>query len=67
MRFTTVYGPGGRGNMMYDLLKDGKAKYVTNHKRDWIHVKDVCRAIRHLASSDDHWAQLRLELENLFL
>jgi UDP-glucose 4-epimerase len=52
MRFTTVYGPGGRGNMMYDLLKNGKAKYVTNHKRDWIHVKDVCRAIRYLASSD---------------
>ena len=52
MRFTTVYGPGGRGNMMYDLLKDGKATYVTNHKRDWIHVKDVCRAIRYLASSD---------------
>jgi UDP-glucose 4-epimerase len=52
MRFTTVYGPGGRGNMMYDLLKDKKATYVTNHKRDWIHVKDVCRAIRYLASSD---------------
>ena len=52
MRFTTVYGPGGRGNMMYDLLKDKKASYVTNHKRDWIHVKDVCRAIRYLASSD---------------
>lgn len=52
MRFTTVYGPGGRGNMMYDLLKDGKATYITNHKRDWIHVKDVCRAIRYLASSN---------------
>jgi len=52
MRFTTVYGPGGRGNMMYDLLKNKKAKYVTNHKRDWIHIKDVCRAIRYLASSD---------------
>ena len=52
MRFTTVYGPGGRGNMMYDLLKNKKAKYVTNHKRDWIHVKDVCRAIRYLAASE---------------
>ena len=52
MRFTTVYGPGGRGNMMYDLLKNKKATYVTNHKRDWIHVKDVCRAIRYLAPSD---------------
>lgn len=52
MRFTTVYGPGGRGNMMYDLLKNKKATYITNHKRDWIHVKDVCRAIRYLAASD---------------
>lgn len=52
MRFTTVYGPGGRGNMMYDLLKNKKAKYVTNHKRDWIHVKDVCRAIRYLVNSN---------------
>ena len=23
----------------------------TNHKRDWIHVEDVCRAIHYLASS----------------
>lgn len=52
MRFTTVYGPGARESMMYELLKNGKAKYVTNHKRDWIHVKDICRAIRYLASSD---------------
>ena len=52
MRFTTVYGPGVRPNMMYGLLRDKKATYVTNHKRDWIHVKDVCRAIRYLASSD---------------
>jgi nucleoside-diphosphate-sugar epimerase len=37
---------------MYELLKNGKAKYVTNHKRDWIHVKDVCRAIRYLVNSD---------------
>jgi len=51
MRFTTVYGPGCRENMLYELLKNGKAKYITNHKRDWIHVKDVCRAIRYLASS----------------
>jgi UDP-glucose 4-epimerase len=52
MRFTTVYGPGARSNMMYELLKNRKAKYVTNHKRDWIHVKDICRAIRYLANSD---------------
>ena len=51
MRFTTVYGPDSRDNMMYGMLKDGTAPYVTNHKRDWIHVKDVCRAIRYLAPS----------------
>ena len=27
---------------MYGLLRDKKATYVTNHKRDWIHVQDVC-------------------------
>tara|TARA_R100000027_G_scaffold18362_1_gene13239 strand:+ start:253 stop:972 length:720 start_codon:yes stop_codon:yes gene_type:complete len=51
MRFTTVYGPDSRPNMMYRMLQDKTAKYVTNHKRDWIHVKDVCRAIHYLASS----------------
>ena len=51
MRFTTVYGPDSRDNMMYGMLKDGTAPYVTNHKRDWIHVKDVCSAIRYLAPS----------------
>ena len=51
MRFTTVYGPDSRSDMMYRMLEDKTATYVTNHKRDWIHVKDVCRAIRYLASS----------------
>ena len=51
MRFTTVYGPDVRPNMMYGLLRDKKATYVTNHKRDWIHVRDVCSAIRYLAPS----------------
>ena len=35
------------------MLKEGTAKYITNHKRDWIHVKDVCRAIRYLAEKTD--------------
>ena len=51
MRFTTVYGPDTRDNMMYGLLRDKKATYITNHKRDWIHVHDVCTAIRYLAPS----------------
>jgi len=53
MRFTTVYGPDSRNNMLYGMLKEGTAKYITNHKRDWIHVKDVCRAIRYLAEKTD--------------
>ena len=36
MRFTTVFGPGSRRNMMHRMLQDKTAKYVTNHKRDWI-------------------------------
>ena len=51
MRFTTVYGPESRDNMMYGMLKEGTAPYVTNHKRDWIHVRDVCSAIRSLVPS----------------
>tara|TARA_Y100000004_G_scaffold70113_1_gene78783 strand:+ start:31 stop:813 length:783 start_codon:yes stop_codon:yes gene_type:complete len=52
MRFTTVYGADSRPNMMYRMLLDKTAKYVTNHKRDWIHVDDVCSAIRCLAESE---------------
>ena len=52
MRFTTVYGPNSRKDMLYRMLEDKTATYLTNHKRDWIHVKDVARAIRYLATSD---------------
>ena len=52
MRFTTVYGPNSRKDMLYRMLEDRTATYLTNHKRDWIHVKDVARAIRYLAVSD---------------
>jgi len=52
MRFTTVYGSDSRSDMMYRMLEDRTATYVTNHKRDWIHVHDVCRAIAYLATSD---------------
>jgi len=51
LRLTTVYGSDSRDNMMYGLLKNKQAKYVTNHKRDWIHVDDVCRAIMKLKNS----------------
>ena len=51
MRFTTVYGENSRPDMMYRMLEDKAATYVTNHTRDWIHVEDVCSAIRCLSSS----------------
>ena len=51
MRLTTVYGENSRPDMMYRMLEDKTATYVTNHTRDWIHVDDVCRAIRYLAAS----------------
>ena len=34
-----------------ERLRDIKATYITNHRRDWIHVHDVCSAIRFLAPS----------------
>ena len=37
--------------MLFRMLQDGNAKYITNHYRDWIHVKDVARAICYLMSS----------------
>ena len=38
-------------DMLFRMLQDKTAKYITNHKRDWIHVKDVARAICYLMSS----------------
>ncbi|MEK9699046.1 MAG: NAD(P)-dependent oxidoreductase [Candidatus Poseidoniales archaeon] len=52
MRFTTVYGSNSREDMLYRMLEKKTATYLTNHKRDWIHVKDVARAIRYLMASD---------------
>ena len=52
MRFTTVYGPESRDNMMYGMLKEGTAPYVTNHKRDWIHVRAVSYTHLTLPTSD---------------
>ena len=45
MRFHTVYGPDSRPDMMYDMLLKNKARYVTNHMRDFTHVDDVVSAI----------------------
>ena len=33
------------------MFKQGTAKYITRHSRDYIHVTDVCRAIAYLIPS----------------
>ena len=42
MRFFNVWAEeGSRDDMLYEMLKQGTAKYITRHKRDWVHVLDV--------------------------
>jgi len=49
MRFFNVWAEkGSRNDMLYEMLKQGTAKYITRHRRDWIHVHDVARAICYL-------------------
>jgi len=45
MRFHTVYSDTPRKDMFLDKLINGKLEYVTNHKRDFIHIDDLCDAI----------------------
>lgn len=45
MRFHTVYSDTPRFNMFFDKLLNGKLEYVTNHKRDFLHIEDLCDAI----------------------
>lgn len=45
MRFHTVYGKDSRPDMMYQMLLQNRAKYMTNHMRDFTHVDDVVSAI----------------------
>tara|TARA_B100000131_G_scaffold314040_1_gene350271 strand:- start:56 stop:1003 length:948 start_codon:yes stop_codon:yes gene_type:complete len=49
MRFFNVWAQeGSREDMLYRMLQDNTAKYITRHERDYIHVDDVVRAIMHL-------------------
>ena len=54
MRFFNVYQQdfNSRHDMLYRMLEEKTATYLTNHKRDWIHVEDVARAIVRLIPSD---------------
>jgi dTDP-glucose 4,6-dehydratase/UDP-glucose 4-epimerase len=52
MRFFNVYAEKvSRTDMLYRMLEEGTATYLTRHRRDWIHVKDVVRAIECLISN----------------
>ncbi len=47
MRFFTVWGEQNyRSDMLYGMAMNDKLKYVTDHKRDFTHIYDVCRAIK---------------------
>ena len=52
MRFFNVWAEeNSRPDMLYRMLQENTAKYITRHKRDYIHVTDVCRAIAYLIPS----------------
>ena len=47
MRFTTVYGPGARENMLIPKILDSKVEYLNvNHIRDFIHVNDIVSSVQ---------------------
>ena len=46
MRFFNVWAEkGSRDDMLYRMLQDNTVKYITQHRRDWIHVNDIVTAI----------------------
>ena len=46
MRFTTVYGPNAKPNMLIPKILRNDVQYInTNHSRDFIHVSDIMSAI----------------------
>ena len=46
MRFTTVYGPGARVDMLIPKILRSDVEYLNvNHMRDFIHVNDVVSAV----------------------
>ena len=52
MRFFNVWSKeGSRSDMLYRMLQENTAKYITTHKRDYIHVNDVVRAIAYIMPS----------------
>ena len=52
MRFFNVWAEeGSRSDMLYRMLQEDTARYITKHKRDYIHVHDICTAILTLIPS----------------
>ena len=53
MRFFNVWAEKvSRSDMLYRMLEEKTATYLTRHKRDWIHVNDIVSAIALLAEND---------------
>ena len=53
MRFFNVWHEtDSRRDMLYRMLQENTAKYITRHKRDYIHVHDVVSAIITLMGSN---------------
>ena len=53
MRFFNVWAEeNSRPDMLYRMLQENTAKYITRHKRDYIHVHDVVSAIITLMGSN---------------
>ena len=53
MRFFNVWAEeGSRDDMLYRMLQDNTAQYITRHRRDWIHVHDIATAVSCLLSDN---------------
>jgi len=52
MRFHTVYSETPRENMFMHKLLNGTLEYVTKHRRDFVHIEDVCDAVEILMHSE---------------
>lgn len=52
MRFHTVYGPNPRKRMFFDKLLNNELEYVTDHRRDFIHIEDLMDAIELIMNND---------------
>ena len=46
MRFHTVFSETPRKGMFLDKVLNNELEYVTTHHRDFIHLDDVCDAIK---------------------